>query len=86
MRRLRVAVLESKEAVLRIFAVVRGGILARDVFLPPDFLPGPLRVCFEEVVSFCAASLRLFDVNLENGRRAWVENPEVGTYHLAGLE
>jgi len=36
--------------VVRILAVVRGGKLARAVFLPPDFLPRPLRVCLKEVV------------------------------------
>jgi hypothetical protein len=44
--------------------------------LPPD-----ATLTMLEVSKTSPASLRLFDVTLNNGR-SWVENPEVGTYHL----
>ena len=46
--------------------------------LPPD-----ATLTMLEVSKTSPASLRLFDVTVEGGRSPWVENPEVGTYHLA---
>jgi argonaute-like protein implicated in RNA metabolism and viral defense len=46
-------------------------------------LPEDGTVTLLEVSKTSPASLRLFDVRTENGR-TWVENPEVGAYHLAG--
>jgi hypothetical protein len=46
-------------------------------------LPEDATLTMLEVSKTSPVSLRLFDVMAETGR-VWVENPEVGTYHLAG--
>ncbi|MCI0456873.1 MAG: hypothetical protein L0Z62_07840 [Gemmataceae bacterium] len=46
-------------------------------------LPQDATLTMLEVSKTSPVSLRLFDVTAENGSRPWVENPEVGTYHLA---
>lgn len=45
-------------------------------------LPADATLTMLELSKTSPASLRLFEVTTQNGR-AWVENPEVGTYHLA---
>jgi argonaute-like protein implicated in RNA metabolism and viral defense len=45
-------------------------------------LPADATLTMLELSKTSPVSLRLFEVNSQNGR-AWVENPEVGTYHLA---
>jgi hypothetical protein len=46
-------------------------------------LPKDVTLTMLEVSKTSPASLRLFDVIVEPSRPTWVDNPEVGTYHLA---
>jgi alkylated DNA nucleotide flippase Atl1 len=46
-------------------------------------LPSDATLTILEISKTSPAPLRLFEVTLTDDRSAWIENPEVGTYHLA---
>jgi hypothetical protein len=46
-------------------------------------LPADATLTILEISKSSPVSLRLFDVSLNDPKRPWVENPEVGTYHIA---
>ena len=63
---------------------LQGAHRAVDRLKAEGVLPQDATLTILEISKTSPAPLRLFDATAENGRFAWIENPEVGNYHFAG--